>query len=259
MEDKILIVDDEVAARELAGHCLRQAGYETLEASSGRQALVIARAETPSLVLLDLMLPGRDGWEVCRELRASGSVPIIMFLEQDAETERLLGFALGADDYVTKPLRAEELLVKVRAVLQSARRPAAHQRQAGHEGVEADSRDDSRALGPAGHERIPPILDHRHFRLNRLSRELEVRGRVVKCSSREFDLLWLLVGHPDRVFSREELLQRVWGPDYGGEPHVVDAHVGRLRRKIEVVPERPRYLQTVWGTGYRFGTEPERS
>lgn len=261
MTQKILVVDDEAHIRELICLYLRQAGFDTVEADNGRQALEMARSESPSLIILDLMLPERDGWEVCREVRAWGDTPIIMLTAKDAETEKLLGFALGADDYVTKPFQPRELVARVRAVLR--RRAGAPPADSGQEAVvPAGGAAPERAAGAAAAEpgasdpsepqRLAPILDFGTFRLNRLSRELEVRGKTVGCPAKEFDLLWLLASRPDRVFSREELLERVWGYQYFGDLRTVDVHVRRIRQKIEVRPDEPRFVQTVWGIGYKF-------
>ncbi len=273
MSRKILVVDDEANIRELICLYLRQAGFEPVEAESGRVALELHRSESPDLVILDLMLPERDGWEVCREIRASADTPIIMLTARDAETEKLLGFALGADDYVTKPFEPRELVARVRAVLRrvvpraagagaetgtAARGPGAV--PGGGRSVGGETPGPGRAPSPSGSaaagqpevERVPPIFDFGSFRLNRLSRELEVKGRVVNCPAKEFDLLWLLAAHPGRVFSREELLRRVWGYDYFGDLRTVDVHVRRIRQKIEPRPDQPRYIQTVWGIGYKF-------
>ena len=254
----MLVVDDEANIRELLCLYLRQAGFETIEADNGRMALAMARSEAPSLILLDLMLPERDGWEVCREIRASGDVPIIMLTARDAEAEKLLGFALGADDYVTKPFQPRELVARVRAVLRRSEVQGTSEHGRGEAGDRADSRGQRSPLpAEAGGDRVPQILDYGFFRLNRISRELEIRGKTVRCPAKEFDLLWLLAGHANRVFGREELLQRVWGYSYYGDLRTVDVHVRRLRQKIEPMPDKPRYIQTVWGIGYKFKTSPE--
>ena len=242
MAETILVVDDEAHIRELICLYLKQAGFETVEADNGRAALELARAHDPGLIILDLMLPERDGWEVCREVRSWGDTPIIMLTAKDAETEKLLGFALGADDYVTKPFQPRELVARVRAVLRR-RRPVFTAAEGARDGS-----------GPAElPARYPgPILDFGTFRINRLSRELEVRGRLVACPAKEFDLLWLLASHPDQVFAREDLLARVWGEQYFGDLRTVDVHIRRLRQKIELQPDKPRFLVTVWGIGYKF-------
>jgi len=262
MNRKILVVDDEAHIRELICLYLRQADFETIEADNGRAALELARSESPDLIILDLMLPERDGWEVCREVRARGDTPIIMLTARDAETEKLLGFALGADDYITKPFQPRELVARARAVLKRAG-PAEASASAATGAVEgsAAASATSAAAGEAGAgdgspQRLPQILDFGSFRLNRLSRELEVRGRAVNCPAKEFDLLWLLASHPDRAFNREELLERVWGYHYFGDLRTVDVHVRRVRQKIEARPDEPRFLLTVWGIGYKFKAHP---
>lgn len=261
MTQKVLVVDDEAHIRELICLYLKQAGFDTVEAENGRQALELARAEDPGLIILDLMLPERDGWEVCREVRSWGDTPIIMLTAKDAETEKLLGFALGADDYVTKPFQPRELVARVRAVLKRRQTTAAMPQATGPiqtapAGQPVPSPGEpapAEGAAPEG-QRLAPILDFGSFRLNRLSRELEVRGKTIGCPAKEFDLLWLLASHPDRVFSREELLERVWGYQYFGDLRTVDVHVRRIRQKIEARPDEPRFLQTVWGIGYKFKT-----
>ena len=267
MNRKILVVDDEAHIRELICLYLRQADFETIEADNGRVALELARSENPDLIILDLMLPERDGWEVCREVRARGDTPIIMLTARDAETEKLLGFALGADDYITKPFQPRELVARARAVLKRAglAEASASAATGAVEGSAAASATSPAAATPAAGEagagdgspqRLPQILDFGSFRLNRLSRELEVRGRTVNCPAKEFDLLWLLASHPDRAFNREELLERVWGYHYFGDLRTVDVHVRRVRQKIEAKPDEPRFLLTVWGIGYKFKAHP---
>ena len=266
MNRKILVVDDEAHIRELICLYLRQADFETIEADNGRVALELARSENPDLIILDLMLPERDGWEVCREVRARGDTPIIMLTARDAETEKLLGFALGADDYITKPFQPRELVARARAVLKRAGLAEASSSAAmgaveGSAAASATPASATPAAGEAGAgdgspQRLPQILDFGSFRLNRLSRELEVRGRTVNCPAKEFDLLWLLASHPDRAFNREELLERVWGYHYFGDLRTVDVHVRRVRQKIEAKPDEPRFLLTVWGIGYKFKAHP---
>jgi len=279
MNRKILVVDDEAHIRELICLYLRQADFETIEADNGRVALELARSENPDLIILDLMLPERDGWEVCREVRARGDTPIIMLTARDAETEKLLGFALGADDYITKPFQPRELVARARAVLKRAGLAEASSSAAmgAVEGSAAASATPASATpastasatpasatpaageagaGDGSPQRLPQILDFGSFRLNRLSRELEVRGRTVNCPAKEFDLLWLLASHPNRAFNREELLERVWGYHYFGDLRTVDVHVRRVRQKIEAKPDEPRFLLTVWGIGYKFKAHP---
>jgi DNA-binding response OmpR family regulator len=266
MSPTVLVVDDEAHIRELICLYLRQAGFETMEADNGRLALETAKTAGPDLIILDLMLPERDGWEVCREVRAWGDTPIIMLTAREAETEKLLGFALGADDYVTKPFQPRELVARVRAVLKRAGDVSAdpanavtlptRESEGGSPGAEVGRPVAPAAAGDTASspeaQRLAPILDFGAFSLNRLSRELEVRGEIVNCPAKEFDLLWLLASHPDRVFGREELLERVWSYQYYGDLRTVDVHIRRIRQKIEAHPDEPRFIHTVWGIGYKF-------
>ncbi len=228
----ILVVDDEPHIRELVKVFLEASGYRVLEAADGETALELARSSHPDLVVLDLMLPGTDGWEVCRRLRQASGLPIIMLTARTDEVDRVVGLELGADDYLTKPFSPRELVARVRAVL----------RRAGERAGRPETADCSG----------PRRLAFACFALDREARELTVDGKPVPCPLKEFELLWTLATHPRRVFTREELLNLVWGYDYYGDLRTVDVHVRRLREKIEPDPARPRYLKTVWGVGYRF-------
>jgi len=225
-EDKqrILVVDDEPNIRELIRLYLGKEGFAVEESQDGEEALARVRANPPALVILDLMLPRKDGREVCREIRKSSSLPIIMLTAKNEETDRVLGLEMGADDYLTKPFSPRELVARVRAVLRRVNPP---REQAN-------------------------ILTFPDFSVNHDSRELRVGDRVVPCPAKEFDLLWLFAKHPQRVFTREQLLQQVWEYDYFGDLRTVDVHVRRLREKIEPKPDEPRYIKTVWGVGYKF-------
>ena len=220
---KILVVDDEAHIRGVLRLYLTREGYEVTEAADGRHALALVGLHTFDLVVLDLLLPGTDGWEVCRQLRATSRVPILMLSARDEEADVIGGLELGADDYLTKPFSPRELVARIRALLRRVR-PAEPQHQV--------------LFGDCALD-----LD---------VRELTVSGLAVACPAREFALLTLLTTHPRRVFSREQLLQALWGGEAYVEPRTVDVHVHRLREKIEPDPARPRYLLTVWGVGYRF-------
>ncbi len=233
MGQKILVVDDEAHIRGLLRLYLSREGFAVHEAEDGIAALRLARAEPFDLVVLDLLLPGTDGWQVCRELRAASPVPILMLTARDEEEDVVAGLELGADDYLTKPFSPRELVARIRALLRRSRPPE-----------------------PAGQQILfgECVLDVE-------ARELTVRGEVVACPAREFDLLALLAAHPRRCFSREQLLQALWGGEAYVEPRTVDVHVHRLRDKIESDAGRPRHLLTVWGVGYRFepgGAQPLR-
>jgi len=227
----ILIVEDEADIRELVRYHLEQEGYAVEEADSGEKALERAAAIRPALVVLDLMLPGTDGLEVCRRLRTDDTLrelPVIMLTAKGTEVDRILGLELGADDYITKPFSPRELVARVRAVLR-------------------------RAASPAG----PP---HEAFLRGRLqvnfdTYEVAVDGRPVALSLREFELLKFFVQHPHRVYDRLQLLDLVWGQDVHVEPRTVDVHVRRLRKVIERDDSTPELLLTVRGVGYKFNPD----
>ncbi|TMA62596.1 MAG: response regulator [Deltaproteobacteria bacterium] len=227
----ILIVEDEADIRELVRYHLEQEGYAVEEADSGEKALERAAAIRPALVVLDLMLPGTDGLEVCRRLRTDDTLrelPVIMLTAKGTEVDRILGLELGADDYITKPFSPRELVARVRAVLR-------------------------RAASAAG----PP---HESFLRGRLqvnfdTYEVAVDGRPVALSLREFELLKFFVQHPHRVYDRLQLLDLVWGQDVHVEPRTVDVHVRRLRKVIERDDSTPELLLTVRGVGYKFNPD----
>ena len=223
--ETILVVDDEPKIVKTVRAYLESAGFRVVTAGDGQMALTVYRHEKPSLVILDLGLPGIDGLDVARTLRQEANVPIIMLTARVDETDRLIGLELGADDYVTKPFSPRELVARVRAVL----------RRAGPE--------KERALGPVSAGDV--IID-----LER--RQVSVGGRRVDLSPTEFDLLTVLARHPGRVFTRLEILDRVQGYAFEGYERTVDAHVKNLRQKIEPDPKDPRYVLTVYGVGYKF-------
>jgi DNA-binding response OmpR family regulator len=220
----VLVVDDEPTLREVVVRYLEREGYHALVAADGDEAESILRNEAPDLVILDLMLPGTDGLEICRQIRAHSSLPVIMLTARGEETDRIVGLELGADDYVTKPFSPRELVARVRTVLRrTAQRP------------EPDE-----------------VMRHGDLVLDSASRDVRKGGRLVKLTAKEFDLLWFLAAHPRRVFSREHLMASVWGYQSAFDTGTVTVHVRRLRAKIEEDPARPRHIETVWGVGYRF-------
>ncbi len=230
---RILVVDDEPHIVELVRYNLLQEGYDVSTAGDGESALAKARTDRPDLVVLDIMLPGLDGVEVCRRLRRESAVPIIMLTAKGGELERVVGLETGADDYVTKPFSPRELIARVRAVL---RRRA-------------------REVSPPSQE---PIRIGR-LRLDPTTREVTLNDRAVDLTAREFELLWLLMRHPNRVFTRDFLLEHLWGHDFYGSTRTVDMHVSRLREKIEDDPTAPTYIVTVRGVGYKLrGVEAGR-
>ena len=222
--DSLLVVDDEEAVLELVRMYLENEGFLVEVARDGRQALEKVRAGNVRLVLLDLMLPGLDGWAVCREIRTFSNLPVIMLTAKGDEFDRVLGLELGADDYVAKPFSPRELVARVKAVLRRTE------------------------SGGAGRSQVliyPELVID--YRANRV----EVSGREVALAPKEFELLWFLASRPRQVFTRDELLEKVWDYSYTGDGRTVDTHIRRLREKLTTDSGRS-YLKTVWGKGYKF-------
>ncbi len=227
----ILVVEDEPTLRGTLAEALEQDGLRVVTAEDGRQALEVFRAEAPDLILLDLMLPQIGGIEVCRIIRRESGVPIIMLTAKDCEIDKVVGLELGADDYVTKPFSLRELLARIRARLR--RLDLAHAQEAGSA--------TSSSVAPVSLGAV--TVDLSGHRLLRDGSELAVKPKA-------FELLTFLLRNPGQVFSREQLLEKVWGYDFAGETRTVDVHVHWLRSAVEADPSRPRYLQTVRGVGY---------
>ena len=222
----ILVVEDDPTVAEVVSRYLEREGFTIESTRDGRDALARADTRPPDLVVLDLMLPGLDGFEVCRRLRARAQVPIIMLTARGAEEDRVVGLELGADDYVAKPFSPRELTARVKAVLRRARAPV---------------------LAPGANG----IVEYDGLAIDLAAREVRVRGAVASLTVKEFELLTFLAQRPRRVFRREELLGRVWGYSYG-DTSTVTVHIRRLREKIEDDPSTPARITTVWGVGYRF-------
>jgi DNA-binding response OmpR family regulator len=225
---RVLVVDDEAALREVVAQYLALDGFVVAQAADGPEALRVAETQPPDLVVLDVMLPGLDGIEVCRRLRARSAVPIVMLTARGEEADKLGGFDVGADDYVTKPFSPRELMMRVHAIL---RRVEATQ-------VPAMVLDDSLHVGSL-------VI---HTQLRRVLRD----GEPLELTAKEFDLLHFLASHPNQVFSRQHLLDRVWDIGYFGDASTVTVHIRRLREKVELDPGRPQHVKTVWGVGYKF-------
>jgi len=223
---RILVVDDDAKTVELVKLYLNRDGYKVLVAYNGNEALRLAKEVRPDLIVLDLMLPGMDGLEVCSALRAESDVPIIMLTAKTAEQDRLLGLDLGADDYVTKPFSPKELAARVRAVL--------------------------RRLPEDALQRGPVEITHGELRINFLKREVYFANKPVRLTPVEFRLLGVLIKESGRTFSRAQLVDRVYGFDFDGFDRTVDVHVRNLRRKLEPDPDHPQYIRTVYGAGYTF-------
>jgi DNA-binding response OmpR family regulator len=220
----VLVVDDEPIVREVVVSYLERAGYRTLEAGDGDRARELIEREKPGLVVLDVMLPGTDGLELCRWVRARSDLPVILVTARGDEVDRIVGLELGADDYVTKPFSPRELAARVRTVLRRAAPSVATGERLAFDGLELDAD----------------------------TREVHKDGQLVRLTAREFDLLWFLASHPRQVFSRDLLMDRVWGYSAALDTGTVTVHIRRLREKVEDEPSHPRFLETVWGVGYRF-------
>lgn len=229
MKSTILFVEDEEGIASFVETALQREGFSIQVAGTGEEALEAIDASPPDLVLLDIMLPGMDGLEVCRQLRAKPTyIPIIMLTAKDDEIDRVVGLELGADDYITKPFSARELIARVRAVLRLAR--------ASNEAEKV----------------IRPIVIGDRMEIDLAGRVVRIEGREVDLTPKEFDLLALMASHRGRVFGRDTLLERVWGFDYLGDSRTVDVHVQRLRGKIELDSHVPEYILTVRTIGYKF-------
>ena len=226
---RVLVVDDEATLVDTIRYNLRREGYDVQVAGEGNEAIRLARASAPDLVVLDLMLPGLDGLEVCRQLRRESIVPILMLTAKDDEVDKIVGLEVGADDYMTKPFSMRELLARVRAMLRRSRMA----QQAG----EADG---AQAVRSGDLEADP------------LQRRVTLGEKSLQLKPKEFDLLVYLMQQRGRVLTRDQLLEKVWGYTFGGDTRTVDVHIRWLREKIEEDPGTPRRLETVRGVGYRF-------
>jgi two-component system alkaline phosphatase synthesis response regulator PhoP len=217
------VVEDDINIAQLVQIYLEDAGYEVYLASDGNEALTLFKEKPPSLVILDIMLPGRDGFEVCKEIRKSSSCPIIVLSAKDSETDKVLGLELGADDYLTKPFSPRELLARVKAVL---RRAYISEEQ--------------------------KVLSLGELQIDLEKCEAKLSGKVLPLTKAEFKILTLLASHPGRVYSRERLCEEVSGEEVFGECRAVDVHIKYLREKLGDDPYKPRFIETVRGFGYRF-------
>ena len=225
MPKKILIVEDEANIRELLRLYLEREGYTVLEAENGVEGIKKWKSDKPDMLLLDVMMPVMDGWEACREIRAESDVPIIMLTAKGETADRVSGLEMGADDYIVKPLEMPEVIARVRAVF--------------------------RRIAP---DDAPEKLSFDNLVIDKQAYDLVIKGKRVDAPPKEIELLYFLASSPNRVFTRAQLLDEVWGFDYFGDTRTVDVHVKRLREKLEGVSDKWE-LKTVWGVGYKFETK----
>ena len=225
MPKKILIVEDEANIRELLRLYLEREGYTVLEAENGVEGIKKWKSDKPDMLLLDVMMPVMDGWEVCREIRAESDVPIIMLTAKGETADRVSGLEMGADDYIVKPLEMPEVIARVRAVF--------------------------RRIAP---DDAPEKLSFDNLVIDKQAYDLVIKGKRVDAPPKEIELLYFLASSPNRVFTRAQLLDEVWGFDYFGDTRTVDVHVKRLREKLEGVSDKWE-VKTVWGVGYKFETK----
>ena len=230
MSNKILVVDDDLNICELLKLYLENEGYTAYVANDGQAAVDMFNEKSPDLVLLDIMLPKMDGWQVCREIRKTSSEPIIMLTAKGETFDKVLGLELGADDYVTKPFDSKEVMARIKAVLRRAK------------GESENSASEKK------------IVKYDKLEINIENYELKVDGKVIDTPPKELELIYHFASNPNRVYTRDQLLDEVWGFDYYGDSRTVDVHVKRLREKLEGVSDKWS-LKTVWGVGYKFETK----
>ena len=221
---RVLVIEDEESYLEALSYMLSKEGFEVIAARDGTAGIAEFDRHGADIVLLDLMMPGMPGTEVCRQLRFRGSVPVIMLTARDTEVDKVVGLELGADDYVTKPFSHRELVARIRAVLRR-----------GHDA-----------------ELVPDVVEVAGIRMDVERHEVSVNGERIKLALKEFELLEMLLRNAGRVMTRGQLIDRIWGADYVGDTKTLDVHIKRLRTKVEPDPANPRYLVTVRGLGYKF-------
>ncbi len=229
--DKILIVDDDKNICDLLRIYLEKEGYSTIISYNGEEAMVKFNALNPNIVLLDIMLPGMDGWQICREIRKVSPVPILILTAKGEVFDKVLGLELGADDYIVKPFDTKEVLARIKAVTRRT------------------------SLMPSGNDNKELFYDNLHINLSRYV--LKVKGKVVDTPPKELELLFFLASNPNRVYTRDQLLDEVWGFEYYGDSRTIDVHIKRLRAKLEGVSDKWT-LKTVWGVGYKFECDEEQ-
>ena len=230
--NKVLLVEDDRTLLDVLKYNLTKEGHDVITASDGVEALDVARDKKPDLIVLDVMLPKLDGFEVCRILRREMTVPILMLTAKASETDKVVGLELGADDYMTKPFSMREFLARIRAMLRRAEM--------------------MKMVESSAKETTPSIIKVGGLEIDFARHKVSQSGTTIDLSPKEFDLLAFLLKNREQVFSRDQLLEKVWGYDYAGDTRTVDVHIRWLRQKIEVAPANPRHLLTVRGIGYKF-------
>lgn len=225
--EKVLVVDDDPKILKVVEHSLRREGFEVLTAVDGESAIHLTEKVQPDLIILDLMLPKIDGFEVCRRIKTKRDVPVIILSARGEEIDKVVGFTLGADDYQTKPFSPTELIMRVKAVLRRYRQTAYEDKQ----------------------DKSITCCD---LKINENTRTVTVRGQNVELTAKEFDLLWHLAKSSPRVLTRQQLLESLWEADFYGDENTLTVHIRRLREKIEEDSNKPLYIKTVWGVGYKF-------
>lgn len=223
--NKVLVVDDDAHIVELIKLYFEKEGFTVATAANGREAVEKFKSESPAIIILDVMMPEMDGWDVCREIRKTSNVPIIMLTAKGETFDKVLGLELGADDYMVKPFETKELIARVKAVLRRS-----------------DTKDADAAKE----------INFKNLSINLSNYELKINGKITEIPPKELELLFFLASNPNRVFTREQLLEEVWGFDYFGDSRTVDVHIKRLREKLESVEDANWQLKTVWGVGYKF-------
>ena len=223
-KNKVLIIDDDKQISTILRDYFQYENFEVISAFDGKEGLRKVKNENPDVIILDIMLPQLDGWEVCERIRQSNNVPIIMLSAKNTDTDRITGIELGADDYVTKPFSPKEVVVRTKAILRR---------------VEGENKKNDNKI-----RKYPSLIIHND------QRRVKVDDEIIDLTPKEFDLLWTLTSQPKKVFSRDELLKKVWGYDYFGDVRTVDTHIKSLRKKLG--EDAGGYIKTVWGVGYKF-------
>ncbi len=225
-QQKVLVADDEAQIRNILGIYLKKAGFEVVEAADGAEALVKVQSDKPDIIVLDIMMPVMDGLEVCKQVRKISDIPIIMLTAKDEDDDRILGLEIGADDYITKPFNTREVVARVNAVLRRS----------------------GQTIAATGKQ----VLEFPDLMINLSEYRVEAFGKEVTFTAKEMELLWCLASHPGIVFSRNQLLETIWGYTYYGDTRTVDTHIKRVRHKLNIPKDSKWDILTVWGVGYKF-------